>query len=50
LRRTTCLQRKLWGKRSYESPPDNPREGKDVFDVHSLTEGKGLNGIAYREW
>lgn len=39
-----------WGKRSYESPPDNPREGKDVFDVFSLTEGKGLNGIAYREW
>ena len=39
-----------WGKRSYESPPDNPREGKDVFDVYSLTEGKGLNGGAYRDW
>jgi general secretion pathway protein G len=39
-----------WGKRSYESPPDNPREGKDVFDIHSLAEGKGLNGVPYREW
>ena len=39
-----------WGKRSYESPPDNPREGKDVFDVYSAAPGKGLNGIAYKDW
>jgi len=39
-----------WGKRSYASPPDEPREGEDVFDVFTLASGKGINGRPYREW
>lgn len=39
-----------WGQRSYASPPDNPQPGRDVFDVYSLAEGTGMNGLPYREW
>ena len=39
-----------WGKRSYASPPDDPRDGDDVFDVFSLASGKGINGQPYRDW
>ena len=39
-----------WGIRSYESPPDNPSSGNDVFDVFSLSQDVGLNGVPYSQW
>lgn len=40
-----------WGLRSYQDEPDSDSwGGEDVFDVYSLAEGKGLNGVEYSQW
>jgi general secretion pathway protein G len=40
-----------WGTRSWQDEWDaKSRAGENVFDVYSLSEGTGMNGIPYSEW
>jgi general secretion pathway protein G len=39
-----------WGVRSYQSEPDAPARGSDVYDIFSTSNGVGLNTIPYNKW
>jgi general secretion pathway protein G len=39
-----------WRLRSYASPPNKPEPGADVYDVHSSSDAKALDGSFYAQW
>lgn len=39
-----------WALRSADSPPGDPRPGRDVFDVMSRSQRRALDGSAYSQW
>jgi len=46
----TLPAEETWTLRSYESPPEEPAPGHDVFDVHSKSDVVALDGTKVRSW
>lgn len=44
------LPAESWAPRAYDSAPTEPKPGRDVFDVHSRSGLKALDGSWLREW
>jgi general secretion pathway protein G len=47
---TDIAPERTWGLRSYASGHADPRPGRDIFDVYPPTQGKGINGVPYKQW
>lgn len=40
-----------WGMRSYQDEPDSLAwGGQNVYDVHSLSDGRAIDGTNYKDW
>jgi general secretion pathway protein G len=39
-----------WAPRCYDSPPDDPEPGPDVFDVHSRSPRIAIDSTPYSSW
>lgn len=46
----TLPPEQTWGLRSADSPPDEPRAGRDVFDVYSRSERRAIDGTRLGDW
>ena len=47
---TSIAPHETWRLRSYQSGPDDPKEGDDVFDVYSRSDDTAIDGTLYKTW